>query len=97
MLLVNYPSYKSIIEAQNDLSTLPFVYQTYSVISSIKENFNKLQHGQEITIESNEQLPSNVRINNRAFYSDYKFDESLEDPYQNNNGTILINPRYIES
>jgi hypothetical protein len=70
-LLVNYPSYKTIIEAQNDLSTLPFVNKTYSVISSINENLNKLQQGQEITIESNEPLPSSVRINKRAFYSDY--------------------------
>ncbi len=95
-LLVNYPSYKTIIEAQNDLSTLPFVNKTYSVISSINENLNKLQQGQEITIESNEPLPSSVRINKRAFYSDYQFDESIDDPYQNNNGTIIINPRYIE-
>lgn len=96
-LLVNYPSYKSIIEAQNDLSTLPFVNVTYSAISSIKENFNKLQQGQEIIVESNEQLPSSVRINNRAFYSDYQLNDSINEPFQNNNGTIIINPKYIEN
>ena len=96
-LLINYPSYKSIIEAQNDLSTLPFVNVTYSAISSIKENFNKLQQGQEIIVESQEQLPSSVRINNRAFYSDYQLNDSIEEPFQNNNGNIIINPRYIES
>lgn len=95
--LINYPSYASIDEAKNDLTSLPFIGNTYNIISNIRQNIGRLNYNQEITVESNDLLPASIVINRNVPYVEFTYDETIQEPYNNINGTILINPKFIEN
>lgn len=97
VVLTNYPSYKTLDEAKNDISSLPFIGNTSQAIFTVMQNLGKLNYGQEITIETNEDLPSSITINRNVPYIEFDYDESLETPYETIDGKLLINPRFIEN